>query len=222
MEILDHFVLAAADLEQAKEEFADLSGCMAIDGGSHLGLGTRNALCSLADVGTDSPDCYIELIAPDEMQTASGALNKAWGNFYEDLNQLTLLHYAVRVTDMQSTADRANQLGFTSGPILDVSRQQPDGPQLDWRLMGLKQHQLGGMAPFFIDWLDCIHPSLTTPRAGKLTKFEVTTEDLTLTNLLGPIENTTTQSGDAQLTIQLETNRGEIQFTGTNLQGFSL
>ena len=46
MHQLDHLVIAAPDLADAKTAFADATGCMPVDGGAHNGLGTRNALVS--------------------------------------------------------------------------------------------------------------------------------------------------------------------------------
>ena len=66
LNVLDHIVLAAPDLDEAKDAFDAQTGVMPIDGGPHEGLGTRNALVSFGD-GT-----YLEIIAPDPEQPLQG------------------------------------------------------------------------------------------------------------------------------------------------------
>jgi len=66
MSELDHIVLAAPDLDEAKRSFNDQTGVMPMDGGPHENLGTRNALVSFGD------GVYLEIIAPDPEQPPYG------------------------------------------------------------------------------------------------------------------------------------------------------
>jgi len=66
---LDHIAIGHPNLERAKEEFADLTGCMPSNGGPHLDAGTHNASASLGD------SVYIELISPDPKQIGAPSLS---------------------------------------------------------------------------------------------------------------------------------------------------
>ena len=60
MNQLDHVIIAAPDLEAAKRHFQDRTGIAPVDGGQHVGLGTRNALVSFGD--GDQPRIVIDNI----------------------------------------------------------------------------------------------------------------------------------------------------------------
>lgn len=161
---LDHVVVAAPDLAMAKREFEELTGVVPADGGQHVGLGTRNALVSFG------ADCYLEIVAPDPEQT----LAETFGARLAQLDTLTLLHWAIRTQNLTEVAARAAELGLAPGPARRTARATPDGTRLEWDLMGVGGHQLGGLMPFYIDWLDCDHPAASAPKVGRLEVFRVT------------------------------------------------
>ncbi len=162
---LDHIMYAAADLDQGIEEIADLTGVRPALGGSHPGIGTRNALLSLGE------DQYLEIIAPDHKQNLAGTTG-----------ELLLKHggsgirgWAVATTDLSSLADFATNAGYGCQDIIDMSRTTPEGVHLQWQLRFLTGNNL---LPFFIDWKASPHPALSTPQGCSLTEFCVATQDI--------------------------------------------
>jgi hypothetical protein len=212
MNQLDHFVIAAADLQRAKEEFADLTGCLPTDGGAHIGLGTHNALASFG------PSSYLEIVAPDPAQDLVNNMGAALAQ----LTATTPLHWAIRVDNLVEISSQASALDLTPGPIRDTSRMQPDGTRLDWQLMGLGGHDLAGLMPFYIDWLQCPHPATTNPVAGRLTGFEVSAPPGPIHELLASTEGVTMKTGDAHIRVAVQSDRGEIVYQADALKGFSL
>ncbi|HJN08539.1 MAG TPA: VOC family protein [Pirellulaceae bacterium] len=212
MNQLDHLVIAAPDLAHAKTVFAKTTGCTPADGGAHNGWGTRNALVSF---GTDS---YLEVIAPDPEQPLEGNL----GSVLAKLSKTVPLHWAVRVTDLALAGQHARDLGFVPGPIRTMSRTQPDGKRLDWELMGITGHGLGGFIPFYIDWLQSTHPSTTNPVVGELLSFEIRAPDGPIHALLENTHGVTVTNGSLRCRSTIASEVGEVVFQANELLGFNL
>lgn len=171
---LDHVVLSTADLEAAMMQFANDCKASAVVGGSHPTLGTKNAL-----VGIKEPNfSYIELLGPDPDNPgkALGASLLAEEEYSKE--GVSPYHFAIRCNDLAQLRDDAERLGFQSdNGIMHMSRRTPDGKMLEWRFLFLKRKDdtvAGGCIPFFIDWLDCQHPSenLTTSLDSMLVTVE--------------------------------------------------
>lgn len=214
MNQLDHLVIAAPDLDAAKQRFQDDTGVAPVDGGRHVGLGTRNALVSFGN------GRYLEIIAPDPEQDLDGGFGAALADLVSELP----LHWAVRVTGLQRVADHATSVGLDSGIIRRTTRATPDGTLLEWELMGVSGHDLGGFVPFYIDWLECPHPSDTAPVVGELTLFEVALPDGSdAKRLLDPAPaGVTLVAGEPHLRVRFESPKGVIEYASENLQGFSM
>lgn len=216
MQLFDHFVLAAADLQAAKAAFAELSGCTPQDGGSHTGLGTHNALCSF---GSHS---YLEIVAPDPAQNK----HNPFTSYLSTLNELTPLHWAIRSDNLSRLAAHAGALGLAANPIRDTQRRQPDGTVLQWQLMGLSgaasEPATAGLVPFFIDWMQCPHPATTSPLAASVTEFTVSLPDGPLHELLQGTQGVNIQPGAPDMRLVLKAENGEIVFAANHLRGFNL
>lgn len=213
MNRLDHVVIAAPDLAAAKADFEAQTGVAPADGGQHVGLGTRNALVSFGETS------YLEIIAPDPEQPQEGNFGAVLGQ----LDDATVLHWAVRVEGLADVAARAEAAGLAPGPIRRTERAAPDGGRLVWELMGIGGHALGGVVPFYIDWLECVHPALTTPVVGALATFEVTLPaDSAAVGFLTPAPaGVSVTTGTPRLSFSFDSPRGRIELSAAAPAGFA-
>jgi hypothetical protein len=213
MTALDHFMLAAPNLEAATADFERRTGVKPSEGGRHPGQGSRNVLAAL---GTG---CYLEIIGPDLAQDRSN-------NFGEVLSKLaapTLLKYAVRTNDVNAVHARATALGLwplasggarTDGPFA-MSRAVPGGGLLTWRLLLLGSDKYEGCVPFFIQWDSEPHPSQTAAAGCTLTRFWVEYPDAAgLAKLYSGLDVAVEVEAAARpaLRLTIETPKGEVSF----------
>jgi hypothetical protein len=204
---LDHLLLGAPDLEAAIEWFQKTTGVRPAIGGSHPGMGTRNALVSLG--GRQ----YLEIIAPDPTQASF--------NFQLDIRTLPgprLVTWAASTQALDAVVSTAGAAGLKVFGPADGSRVRPDGATLRWRSAGaLAEFRTATVdpVPFFIQWAaDSSHPSADSPPGCRLTAFEVRHPDPErLGRLLGTlgIETTVTQAPSAGLGAVLATPNGEVR-----------
>lgn len=203
---VDHLLLGAADLNHGIAWVEKLTGVTAAVGGSHPGVGTRNALASLGGRR------YLEIIAPDPQQTAY--------NFHIDLRKLgapKMITWAALTTDITSTAKLARGAGLQLFGPRGGSRARPDGKLLKWKTMGV-QTEFGTQGvepiPFFIEWADdSPHPSQDSPRGCELLSFELEHPDaagvIGLLKKFG-IEAKVSVAKEARLRARLKTPKGEV------------
>ncbi|WP_439815548.1 VOC family protein [Zavarzinia sp. CC-PAN008] len=159
---LDHLVWAVPDLEQGCALFASLTGVAPATGGSHPGLGTRNALVSLG------PDVYLELLAPDPQQDLAGT----GGEWIAALPAPRLVAYCMR-GDLDQVAARLKHAGIAAAEPRAMQRTRPDGVTLRWRVLTMGSFLWGSTLPFWIDWQGSPHPSRSTPTGCTLERFAV-------------------------------------------------
>jgi hypothetical protein len=204
---VDHLLLGSADLDRGIAWVEKLTGVRAVIGGSHPGVGTRNALISLG--GRQ----YVEIIAPDPAQTAY--------NFPIDVRMLTeprLITWAAATRDITVTAKNAQEAGYQIFGPRDGSRTRPDGKVLKWKTLGVvNQFGLQGIEPipFFIQWAaDSLHPSQDSPKGCELRTFKIEHPEpanvMAMLRKLG-IEATVEQAKNAILTATLKTPRGKVE-----------
>ncbi len=159
---LDHLVYAVPDLEVAVDELAESLGAVAIPGGRHPGLGTRNAILPLEG------GCYLELIARDEEADAPRG-PRPFG--LDGLAAPRLVTWAARSTRLDDDVEAARDRGFDPGVIAPVDRAQPDGTRLRWRLTLREDPGAGGLVPFLIDWGEAPHPSTASAAVCRVEAF---------------------------------------------------
>lgn len=160
---LDHLMYAAPDLELGMQQIHELTGIKPVMGGSHPGVGTRNALLSF------SADQYLEIIAPDPEQNLAGTT----GEVLARNPNSGLRAWAVASDDLAAIRDAAATQNVAARDIINMARTTPDGVALAWQLLFLHEPHW----PFFIDWQNSPHPALTAPQGCQLLDFVVTTSN---------------------------------------------
>ena len=162
---VDHVLLGIGDLDHGMTRVQQMTGVMPAMGGSHPGVGTRNALLALGGRR------YLEIIAPDPAQTEF--------KFRIDLRKLSgprLITWAAATKDAEAVAKRARESGFEVFGPQEGSRARPDGKVLRWKTLAVKSDLAADNVdpiPFFIEWAaDSLHPSQDSPGGCELAALE--------------------------------------------------
>lgn len=206
---MDHLLLGIADLDRGIDWVEEKTGVRAVIGGSHPGVGTRNALLSLGGRR------YLEIIAPDPAQTTFTSNHDV-----RSLNEPRLINWAAATTDIEAVAEGARQDGQRLYGPRDGSRARPDGKLLKWKTLGVL-NELGGGGiepiPFFIEWAaDSVHPSQDSPAGCELRSLEIEHPRAEaverLLETLG-VQTAVKSAPQARLVATLSTPRGEVQLS---------
>ena len=159
--IIDHLVYVCPELGPAVEDIAAQTGVRPAFGGQHPGLGTHNALLSLAS------RAYLEIIAPDPAQPRPAELPFGLGT----VTQPGLRAWAVAPDDLGAAVQRAASAGFDYPAIVDRRRRTADGRKLTWRMATYPQSSGVAVIPFLIDWGGTEHPAGSAPAGLILHEF---------------------------------------------------
>lgn len=126
---VDHLVVGSPELSSGIRWVEERVGVAPIEGGSHEGLGTHNALLGLGEY-------YLEVLAPDPNQpTATSPV----------VQQLRALEAPALLTIAVATSGLSN-------PV-QMSRRRPDGVLLEWQL------EFTSTPLFLIDWMETPRPA---------------------------------------------------------------
>lgn len=157
MSSIDHFMIAANDLDRLAAHFTETTGVPVAPGGSHADLGTRNKL-----IATTS-EIYLELIAPDPALAKCSDLREAIeGIETPQLHRIIALSSLDRFPAIVEAYRRAG----VPAEVKPLSRQSASGEMLHWHLlMPAGRNAYGVFAPLFIDWGTATHPSRSLPPA---------------------------------------------------------
>ena len=139
---VDHLVYATPDLDATLEQIHQTWGIEPTIGGSHDGLGSRNALLGLGG------STYLEIIGPDPAQEAPLG-PRPFG--LDDLHEPTLVTWAAGVPDIDLWVDWARNRGVDPGDAFSMQRTTPGGRVLRWRLTA-PPLEGDGVLPFLIEW----------------------------------------------------------------------
>lgn len=175
---LDHILYGAADLDQAVFDLEHKLGARATPGGSHPGLGTRNALISLGERR------YLEIVAPDPAQDLSGNIGAALLN----ITAPGLVAWCAATSDLNALRAKIPP-SIGAGALQPQQRTTPGGVTLHWTIMHLPARDWGPVAPFFIDWRDTPHPTQTLDASCTLRELTLHAPNIeALTQLMSAIE----------------------------------
>lgn len=158
---VDHVVYGVDDLGAGIDDLAERLGVRAAPGGRHVGRGTHNALLSLGG------DAYLEIIAPDPEQPRPERLSFA----LDRLRLPRLVGWAARSDRLEDDVSDARERGYDPGPIEEMSRRQPSGTVLAWRLSRQAPDPSRLVVPFLIDWGGSPHPSRSCPAGVRLVEL---------------------------------------------------
>lgn len=164
--LLDHFILGCSDLNRGVELVEQRTGIHAAFGGVHPGRGTQNALLSLGERR------YLEIMAPDPAQNVEPQIAKL-----RQLQEPCIVGWAAHRDDLERFAAQLRQAQIEFEGPREGSRKRPDGKELHWKTLTLKDDH-AGMLPFFIEWSkDSIHPSIDSPKGCTLQRFFAVTPE---------------------------------------------
>ena len=207
---IDHFVWGAPDLDYGNTVIEEAFGVSPMFGGSHPGIGTRNALLSLGS------QTYLEIIAPDKGKLPVNSLG-------EKLKQLTspgLMTWVNRCDQLPNLAKSAANSTSNLTPVGPVKTQRETAEKqlLEWELLFIVQHQYGGLLPFFIDWKRSPHPSLSAPSGGEFQEVRLCSPHAALLNqALNELDVSThaTQANQAAIEVDITALNGNITLAST-------
>lgn len=151
----DHLIYGTLDLDATVAALEKRLGVRASKGGSHPGEGTRNALYSLG------AGVYLEILAIDPDQPDPD--RPRWLGI-DDLEQPRLLTWVAKGSNLGRLVVHAAEKGVHLGPVIAGSRRQSDGSILHWHVTDPHVTVADGIVPFFIDWRDTPHPSLSAAK----------------------------------------------------------
>lgn len=220
--VVDHVVFAAATLEDGMAEFEKLTGCStalteAAPAFVIKGLGIRCARLALGD-------SYLEIIAPDSAKAGPiGQLIKEKG-----ITKLTLFHYAIRTSKIDSLEDEVGDFGYTPDHItmFGGNATSKDGEPRKWELLYLYGHPIGGMCPYFVRWSQSNHHpcAILTENGSAWDRLVVRAPSddpiHLLMESLGSVQGLSVEVGEPDMSFHFSCPEGSVNFTTPVAVGF--
>jgi hypothetical protein len=166
---MDHLVVVADSLDQARDWCQTALGVAPQAGGQHPLMGTHNLLLALSS--TAYPRCYLELIAIDPAAPAPGRAR--WFGMDDPALQARvreagpqLVGYVARSGMVDMHRWGLINARYQPGPILKASRQTEAG-LLQWQIVVPDDGRplAGGAVPTLIQWQGP-HPAEQLPPSG--------------------------------------------------------
>ena len=159
---LDHvsYVTTHEQLADTVQRLGSLIGSGFVDGGIHPRFGTRNFTCALKN------GQYIEVVCPlDHPATEQTPWGKAVKKKADEGGGwFTCVFSTDDISPIETKFGRAATEGH---------RTRPNGTDLKWKQIGVKEISETRELPFFIEWLSTEHPSRDGAPSAEITKIVI-------------------------------------------------
>ena len=163
---LDHvsYVTSHDQLADTVQRLGSRLGTTFVDGGIHPRFGTRNFTAPLLD------GKYIEVVCPlDHPATEQTPWGKAVSKkAQEGGGWLTWVFSTEDISPIEEKFGRK---------AVEGHRTRPDGTDLKWKQIGVKEITDSRELPFFIEWLTEDHPSKDGNAVAKIEKIVIADKD---------------------------------------------
>ena len=163
---LDHvsYVASHDQISDVVNRIGSQIGTAFIDGGIHPKFGTRNFTAPLLN------GQYLEIVCPlDHPATDATPFGQAVKKKAEAGGGW--------LTWVFSSSDLAGIEEKFGRKAADGSRTRPDGSELKWKQIGVKEIIGSGELPFFIQWLTDNHPSKDGNGVAKISKLVIADDE---------------------------------------------
>jgi hypothetical protein len=163
---LDHisYVASHDQISDVVNRIGSQIGTAFIDGGIHPKFGTRNFTAPLLN------GQYIEVVCPlDHPATDATSFGQAVKKKAEAGGGW--LTWVFSSSDLASVEEKFGR------KAADGSRTRPDGSELKWKQIGVKEIIGAGELPFFIQWLTDNHPSKDGNSVAKISKLVIADDE---------------------------------------------
>mgnify|MGYP000096933184 FL=1 len=163
---LDHvsYVTSHDQLADTVQRLGSRLGSTFVDGGIHPRFGTRNFTASLKN------GQYIEVVCPLDHPATEAT---PWGKAVSQKAQ----EGGGWLTWVFSTEDIAPIEAKFGREAVDGHRTRPNGSDLKWKQIGVKEITDSRELPFFIQWLTADHPSQDGKAVAAIEKITIADTD---------------------------------------------
>ena len=159
---LDHvsYVASHDQISDVVNRIGSQIGTAFIDGGIHPKFGTRNFTAPLLN------GQYIEVVCPmDHPATDATPFGRAVKKKAEEGGGW--LSWVFNVDDISLIEDKFGR------KAVEGNRKKPDGTELKWKQIGVKDIFLMNELPFFVQWQTKNHPSEDGTAEAKIKKLYI-------------------------------------------------
>jgi len=153
---LDHvsYVASHDQISDVVQRIGSQIGTAFVDGGIHPRFGTRNFTAPLLNGQYIEVVCALDHPAAEQTPFGQAVSKKA----AEGGGWLTWVFAVEDIAPIEAAIGR---------PALEGHRRRPDGTDLKWKQIGVKELLTDPELPFFIEWQDGHHPSeVGSPRVA--------------------------------------------------------